>query len=93
MSTDQHHTPTDLYRQAEARHGDVALQTTSGSGAEKRYWTPVYEILPERWVSYDVNTGESCIVRPVTVEMTVGAPESRVELVDWAQTPFGDTDE
>jgi hypothetical protein len=80
-------TRTDYIREAEARHGELALRTKTGDLIQ--IWTPCYEILPGKWVAYNERHGEAAVARMESVQMTVGDPETDVSLVPWSETPFG----
>jgi hypothetical protein len=79
-------TRTDYLREAEARHGEVALRTKTGDLIQ--IWTPCYEILPSKWIAYSETHGVSSVARMETVQMVVGGPDTTVELVPWSETPF-----
>jgi hypothetical protein len=83
----EHMTRTDYIREAEARHGEVALKTVTGDLIQ--IWTPCYEVLPGRWIAYNERHDASAVARMESVQMTVGDPETNVSLVPWSETPFG----
>lgn len=84
----EHMTRTDYLREAESRHGDVALRTQTADLIQ--YWTPCYEILPGKWIAYSERHGQAAVARMESIQMTVRDPETDVSLVSWAETPFSD---
>jgi hypothetical protein len=92
MSTDtpddEHMTRTDYLREAEARHGEVAIKTTTADLIQ--YWTPCYEILGARWIAFNKRHGEAAVARLESLQMTLSDPQTDVTLVPWEMSPFSD---
>lgn len=79
-------TRTDYLREAEKRHGEVALRTQTADLVQ--IWTPCYEILPGRWICHSVRHGVSSVAGMEATQMAVSDPQADVSLVPWSETPF-----